>query len=166
MVNKVWDSCLTTVANGHTLYRLYFQKGYVMINALMEQELLTLPDLLLPPVFSVVRVTRSLVLCVFFVDRCLYFFFWPVCCLFLFNIRILITPLVSSNSSYDKCKAGHNVIQYIPIHVSTRWSGLITALFYVTYYYIMRLICCLKDSLMISPLRNIKQHCFVYDIIF
>jgi hypothetical protein len=28
----------------------------------------------------------------------LYFFFWPLCCLF-FDIRILITPLVSSNSS-------------------------------------------------------------------
>jgi hypothetical protein len=29
----------------------------------------------------------------------LYFFFWSLCCLFFFNIRILITPLVSSNSS-------------------------------------------------------------------
>ena len=47
--------------------------------------------------FSGVRVTRSLVLCVCFVDRCL--FFWLLCCLF-FDIRILITPLVSSNSSY------------------------------------------------------------------
>ena len=30
----------------------------------------------------------------------LYFFFWPLSCLFFFDIRILITPLVSSNSSY------------------------------------------------------------------
>ena len=29
----------------------------------------------------------------------LYFFFWPLCCLFFFDIRFLITPLVSSNSS-------------------------------------------------------------------
>jgi hypothetical protein len=29
----------------------------------------------------------------------LYFFFWPFCCLFFFDLRILITPLVSSNSS-------------------------------------------------------------------
>jgi hypothetical protein len=29
----------------------------------------------------------------------LYFFFWRLCCLFFFHIRILITPLVSSNSS-------------------------------------------------------------------
>jgi hypothetical protein len=41
-----------------------------------------------------------LVLCVCVVDRCLYFSVWPLCCLFFFNLRILITPLVSSNSSY------------------------------------------------------------------
>jgi hypothetical protein len=29
----------------------------------------------------------------------LYFFLWPLCCLF-FDLRILITTLVSSNSSY------------------------------------------------------------------
>jgi hypothetical protein len=33
-----------------------------------------------------------------FIDRCLSFFIWPLCCLFFFDIRILITPLVSSNS--------------------------------------------------------------------
>jgi hypothetical protein len=30
----------------------------------------------------------------------LYFFFWPLYCLSFYDIRILITPLVSSNSSY------------------------------------------------------------------
>jgi hypothetical protein len=41
---------------------------------LVEQELLTLPEhLISPPVFSGVRVTRSLVLYVCFVDRCLSF---------------------------------------------------------------------------------------------
>ena len=48
------------------------------------------------------RVTRSLVLCVCFVDHCLSFctfFFWPLCCLFFFAIHILITPLIYSNSS-------------------------------------------------------------------
>ena len=30
----------------------------------------------------------------------LYFLFWPLCCLFFFDSRIVITPLVSSNSSY------------------------------------------------------------------
>jgi hypothetical protein len=36
----------------------------------------------------------------------LYFFFWPLCCLFFFDIRILITPLVSSNTS---CKMDSGV---------------------------------------------------------
>ena len=53
----------------------------------------------LDPVFSGIRVTRFLVLC-----ECLfvllYFFFKPLCCLFFFDLWILITPLVSSNSSY------------------------------------------------------------------
>ena len=41
---------------------------------LVEQELLSLPEhLSSPPVFSGVRVTRSLVLCVCVVDRCLFF---------------------------------------------------------------------------------------------
>jgi hypothetical protein len=43
------------------------------------------------PLFSGVRVTRSLAVCVCFVDRCLSLFFW--------SLWILITPLVSSNSS-------------------------------------------------------------------
>ena len=31
----------------------------------------------------------------------LCFFFWPLCCLFFFDIRMLIAPLVSSNSSLE-----------------------------------------------------------------
>jgi hypothetical protein len=92
-----------------------------------------------PPVFSRVRVTRSLVLCICFVGQCssfctisfghcaicsssmygfwlllwnilaivlsvllrctdtdyLFGIFWPLCCLFFFDVRILITPLIS-----------------------------------------------------------------------
>ena len=33
----------------------------------------------------------------------LYLFFWPLCCLFFSDIRVLITPLVSSNSSFGHC---------------------------------------------------------------
>jgi hypothetical protein len=41
---------------------------------LVEQDLLTFPEYLSsPPVFSWVRVTRSVILCVCFVDRCLSF---------------------------------------------------------------------------------------------
>jgi hypothetical protein len=55
--------------------------------SLVEQ--LNLPEhLSSPPVFSGVRVTRSVVLCVCFVDRCLFF-----------DTRILITSLLSSSSS-------------------------------------------------------------------
>ena len=66
---------------------------------------LNLPEhLSSPSAFSGVRVTRFLVVYVCFVDRCLSFctfFFWLLCCLFFFDIRILITPLVSSNSTNE-----------------------------------------------------------------
>ena len=44
-------------------------------------------------VYSGVCVTRSLVLFVCFVDRFLSFFFWPLYCLFFFDLQILITSL-------------------------------------------------------------------------
>jgi hypothetical protein len=62
------------------------------------QELLTLQEhMSSPPMFSGVRVTRSLVLCVCFVN----------CCMSFFDIRILITPwylqtLFDNESLYDK----------------------------------------------------------------
>ena len=70
--------------------------------SLVEQELLTLPEhLSSPPLFSGVRVTRSLVLYVCFVHHCSSFclFSFGHCVVF-FDIWILITPLVSSNSSF------------------------------------------------------------------
>ena len=70
---------------------------------LVDQELLTLPEhLCSPPVFSRVRVSRSLVLGVCFIYHCLSFctFSLAVCCLFFFDLWIMITPLVSSNSPY------------------------------------------------------------------
>ena len=57
-----------------------------------------------PPVFSGVRVTRSLVLCVCFVDRCLSF--CPcscVVCPYFFDLRILITTLVSKTLYVVNC---------------------------------------------------------------
>ena len=52
----------------------------------------------------------------------LYIFFWSLCCLFFFDIRILITPLVSSNSS---C--------YATAHIQTLKTHLIGCL--VIWYY-------------------------------
>ena len=69
----------------------------------VKQELLTFPEYQSSPsVLSGVHISRSLVLCVMFCRSLfvlLYFFFWPLCCLSFFDLRILITPLVSSNSS-------------------------------------------------------------------
>ena len=80
---------------------VFMEKRLTWQVSLVEQELLTLPKhQISSPDFSGVCVTRSLLLYVWFVDRCLYFFFWPLCCLFFFDIRNLITPLVSSNFSF------------------------------------------------------------------
>ena len=70
---------------------------------LVKQELATLPEHLgSPAIFSLVRVTRSLILCAM-LCRSLFvllsLFLWPICCLS-FEWLILITHLVSSNSSY------------------------------------------------------------------
>jgi hypothetical protein len=71
---------------------------------LVEQELLTFPDhLSSSQVFSGVRVARSLVLCVMFCRSLfvlLSLFFCLLCYLSFLDLWILITPLVSSNSSY------------------------------------------------------------------
>ena len=70
---------------------------------LVEQGLLTLPEhMSSPPFFSGVHVARSLVFCVVFYRSLfvlLCIFFWPLCCLFFLDLRIMITPMVSSNSS-------------------------------------------------------------------
>ena len=67
----------------------YRDKLHKMIILLVEQELLTLPEhLSSPPVFSGVRVTRSLVLNVCFVDRCLSF------CTFSFGHCVVCSPSI------------------------------------------------------------------------
>ena len=82
--------------------------------SLMEQKLPTLLEHLNShPVFSGIRVTRSLVLCVCFVDRCLFFYFWTLYCLPFIDIRILITPLVSSNSSSSRVYIHLNALIFI-----------------------------------------------------
>ena len=86
-------------------YRKHFPHSWIITRVvtrvarwepLVEQELLSLPEhLSSPPVFSGVYVTRSLVLCVMFCRSLfvlLSFFLWSFCCLFLFDLWILITP--------------------------------------------------------------------------
>jgi hypothetical protein len=67
----------------------------------VEQELLTLlGNLSSPPVLSGVHVAWSLVFCVMFYRSLfvlLSFLLWLLYCFFFFDLRLLITPLVSSN---------------------------------------------------------------------
>ena len=68
----------------------------------MEQKLLTLPEhLSSPPVFNGVRVTRSLVLYVCFVDRCLSFCPFYLGIVLSVLLRYTYSDCPSSNSSYD-----------------------------------------------------------------
>jgi hypothetical protein len=120
---------------------------------LVEQELLTLPEhLSSPPVFSGVRVTRSLALGICFVDRCLSFctfsFGHCVVCsssihgfwLFLWYLQILHDFGSKSNKTKDyatdiccfsdehstfrsKDKDSDNVIEWIYRHVYQRTVG-------------------------------------------
>jgi hypothetical protein len=79
---------------------------------LVEQELLTLPEYPSSlPVFSWVRVTRSLVLCVCFVNRFLYFFFWP-CCISISTCSSGLTNYTILLSTYDNGE----IITYLDIY--------------------------------------------------
>jgi hypothetical protein len=79
----------------------------------VEQELLTLPEhQSSPPMFSEVRVARSF----FYIMFCrslfviLYFFFWPLCCLLFFDLRILITH------SFGISKLFLDLLEVISLH--------------------------------------------------
>ena len=80
----------------------------------MEQELLTLPEHLSSPPGFLWGSCYSIfsLICMFcrWLFVLLYFFFWSLCCLFFFDVRILIAPLVSSNSSFiiDYLSYEHN----------------------------------------------------------
>jgi hypothetical protein len=77
------------------------EEGTVYISILSEHPIH-------PHFFCVVRVAISLIFCVpvNFVDRCLFFFlsffFWSLYCLSFFDLRLLITPLESSNFPFKK----------------------------------------------------------------
>jgi hypothetical protein len=73
----------------------------------VEQELSTVQEhMSSPSMLSGVRVTRSLVICVCFVDRCLSFCpFYFNHCVFCASSIYGFTPLVSSNSSQQENSA-------------------------------------------------------------
>ena len=89
----------------------------------VEEELLNLPnDLNSRQLLSGVRVTRSLVFCVVFC-RSLFVLFssflWSLYCLFLFDLRILLTPLLIVLNITK-------IVPIISINFSNRISSLIT----------------------------------------
>ena len=99
----VSSKLLSSLPNFCTLLQLHRVNRLTPRLSLVEQELLIFSEhLSSPPVFSEVRVTRSLVLYICFVDHCLSFcpfsFSHCVVCSSLI-LRILITPLVSLNPS-------------------------------------------------------------------
>ena len=55
-------------------------------------------------VFDGVHVAQSLFFCVIFCRSVFVLFFWPLCCLSFFDLRLLITPLVSSFFSNNNLK--------------------------------------------------------------
>jgi hypothetical protein len=99
--------CFTLRSIPHSWLIAGFVTGVTRREQILERELPTLPEhMSSPPVFSGDRDTRSLMLCVMFcrlLFDLLTFFFWSLCCLSYFDIRILITPLVSATSSYEDC---------------------------------------------------------------
>jgi hypothetical protein len=93
--------------------------------SLVEQELLTLPEhMSSPPVFSGVRVTRSLVLYVCFVDRCLSFctFSFGHCVICSSSIYGFWLPLwyfkTLLTQDEEKQNKTHNTILGITLHIS------------------------------------------------
>jgi hypothetical protein len=53
---------------------------------------------------------------------CPFGIFWPLCCLFFFDIQILIAPLVSSNSSNNALRREVVVFVYIGVSVYNKQS--------------------------------------------
>jgi hypothetical protein len=94
-----WNSIHVNVCHSTswTFHHSWLATGITRRMPLVGQKLLTLPEhTSSPPVFSGVRVTRFLVLCICFADRCLSFctfFFWPLCGLFFFDIQIMVASL-------------------------------------------------------------------------
>ena len=102
----------------HFIWRIFsgFVDRLTRRMPLVEQELLTIPTTsgFTPCIqwrsrYSIISFIRMFCRLLFVL---FYFFFWPLCCLFLFDIRILITPLVSSTLLERHLSALSRGIQY------------------------------------------------------
>ena len=103
MVFSVLPSTSDSLSDIFKIFLLNTLYIYLLnLQFLVKQELPTLPEhLSLSPVLvGFVLLDRLFYMYVLLIVVCPFvLFIWPLCCLFLFDIRILIVPLVSSNSS-------------------------------------------------------------------
>ena len=83
-----------------TLAAVFFSNTLLDLTP-VEQELLTLLEHLSSPPDFQWGSCYSIFSFICMFCRSLFIFFWPLCCLFFFDIQILINPLVSSNSSIN-----------------------------------------------------------------
>ena len=65
----------------------------------------------------------------------LFIFFWPLCCLFFFNIRILITPLVSSSSSHSTDTMHYSINPYYR-NIGNQYATSLVYIYYDNAYLI------------------------------
>jgi hypothetical protein len=95
---------------------------------LEEQELHTLPEYLSsPPVFSGVQVTRSLVLCVCFVYRCLSFYHFSfdhcvVCSSSIYGFLLPLSYLQTLLSLNPRCYWASDIFQFVWWNMRIVWQ--------------------------------------------
>ena len=94
IISYVWYA----ISHRHVLYYIWPLGSDIPCDFVYFKTLGQSPYKSLTRFNNAVLVALFLVLCVACFDRCLSFFFWPLCCLS-FDFRFLITPSVSSNSS-------------------------------------------------------------------
>ena len=90
------------------------------------------------------------------------FFFWPLCCLFFFDIRILIAPLVSSSSFFHEnrvvyCKLGSiSMVRafFFMLEVKLRNSTSIKLMNYCIDKYVQVMLCLFAHSDVLHVLTN------------
>jgi hypothetical protein len=83
----------------------------------------TLPD------FSGILVVRSLILCVMlFVCLFVLFFLWSLCCLSVFDLRLLITPWVSSNF-FNQTKKWQSQAIFMGPNYPSYWNDAVSVVY-------------------------------------
>jgi hypothetical protein len=126
-----WDQHIKFKNRLH-MYFNWINDGIIFINDIVNHEGKLSEIFILKKSPSGVRVTRSLVLYVCFVDRCLSFCtfsFWPLCCLFLYGFWLPLWYLQTLLTSIDirkivRFESKKTRVTYLPsIHISATQFG-------------------------------------------